>query len=300
MSWLKSNLQHCYMLSTLALILTAIPAHGADEMTVAPFTIAAIDSTSEALIMSLVDRLGGALDESGQRRPQTILAVSRSDLIDMIDDGVADVVISDVRVAVEAMSQNPMITTFRVAGPSSDFAPVVFAVKDDSTIQTLDDLKGQTITFEGIWNRSGYFAPTTHLMRVGHKMEYLDSVRDVRNPEATNFVFAGDELNMVAWLDRGLVDALAFSRTDWAHEKKTPPHIREKLRLIVDEDVSMDYYVTLTSREAIRQSDAIRQALVADGVSASPVSLLTSDEAYQLDFLVETLVQTEGNYLAHE
>lgn len=294
------NFWRCYALAMLCCVLSAIPAQGANPANETALTIVTIDSSDEDLIQSVATRLGATMRDNGGLQPETIIVSSRSELTDLIEKGVADVVISDVRATVSAMTQNPMATAVKVVGSRKDLAPVVFVVKKNSTIQTLDDLRGQSLAFEGLTNRSGYFAPITHLMRADFEMRYLASVRDAPMLDVINFVFAGDEVNMVAWLDRGLVDAIAFNRSDWDNDEETPPHIRETLRIILDEDVPMDHYVTLVSRDALRQSDVIRSGFLNDPARPALFTSLSQAENAQLDYLIETAAKAAGNYLANE
>lgn len=295
-----NNLWRCYAVSVLSALLVAVPAQGTDASNDTAFTVVAVDSTDADLVQAVVTQLGATLKQNGGAPPETMIVSSRSELVGLIDDGVADVIISDVRDTVNAISKNSGAIIFKVVGHDNDPAPVVFAVKKTSTIETLDDLQGRSLAFEGLTNRSGYLAPITHLMRAGYDMRYTDSVRQARIPEVINFIFAGDEVNMVAWLDRGLVDAIAFNRSDWDNDEKTPPHIRETLRIVTNEDVPMDFYVTLISRDAIRQSDAIRADVLAEVAHTSSYVVLSQRENAQLDFLTETAANAVGNYLAHE
>lgn len=300
MGWQRGGFWRGCALVMLGLITSVLPAHGADPVEADVLTIATTESMGEDLIQSVVARLRPTLSNTGGEPPHLIITSSRSKLIDLIDDGAVDLVISDARITVLAMTKNPMVNVMKVVGPSSDLAPVVFAVRKSSPIQSLADLKGRSLAFEGLWNRSGYFAPMIRLMRDGYEMGYLDNVRQAPVPDVINFVFAGDEVNMVAWLDRGFIDALAFNRSDWLNDEETPPHIRDTLRLIAEDDVPMDHFVTLISRDAIRQSEVIRAALVTDRSGKSPFRAMSFREEAQLNFLVETYARAEGNYLAHE
>lgn len=295
-----SILWRCYAVSVLSALMVAFQAQGAEAPNETALTVVAVDSTDADLVQTMVTRLSATLKPNGLAHPKTLIVSSRSELADQIDNGVADIIISDVRDTVSAMSKNSKAIVFKVVGYDNDSAPVVFVVKKTSTIETLDDLRGQSLAFEGITNRSGYLAPITHLMRVGYDMRYTENVRQARMPDVINFVFAGDEVNMVAWLDRGLVDAIAFSRSDWDNDEKTPPHIRENLRVVLYEDVPLDYYLTLISRDATRQSDVVRVGVLEQVALTSSFIVPSQRENAQLDFLTETAAKAVGNYLAHE
>jgi len=285
---------------TTGIISTSAQAYAADDMNADAFIIAATDSTSGVLINSVVERLTSAPYDGRPLNPQTIIVSSNDDLINLINDGVADLVISDSRVAIKAMIRNPKTPALKATLPSTDLAAVVFAVRDESPIQSMADLTVRKLAFEGVWNRSGYFGPMTHLLREGHPLQYLDTVRADASPDNINFVFAGDEVNMVAWLNRGLIDALAYNRTDWENEEETPQHIRDTFRLILDEDIRMDQYLTLVSRGAVLRQTVIQEALFADRNGVVPFRTLLPSDEQDIDFLIDTFAKTENNYLAHE
>lgn len=300
MGWLKINKRCGMLIATVGFTIVWAPAYGADNASADAFIVAATDTTSESLINSVMDRLKSASFDGRKFAPQPIIVSSNKDLTDLINDGVVDLAISDARVAVKAMIKNPMTPAMKASGRSTDLAAVVFAVRDGSPIRSMADLKGRKLAFEGVWNRSGYFGPITLIQRAGYPMEYLDTVRNDVTPDAINFVFAGDEVNMVAWLNRGLIDAIAFNRTDWNNEEETPLHIRETFRLIVDEDVPMDQYVTLTSRNSVQRRDVIQNTLTSYEGGIAPFKKLSPEDEQHIDFLIETYAHTEGNYLAHE
>lgn len=300
LGWLKIKTRCALLIAAIGVVAMSLPAYGADGATGDAFIVASTDGTDQALIKTVTDRLKSASFDGWKFDPQTLIVSSNNDLTDLINDGGVDLAISDARVAIKAMIKNPMTPAMKASGPSTDLAAVVFAVRDGSPIRSMADLIGRKLAFEGVWNRSGYFAPITHIQRADYPMEYLETVRNDAAPDVINFVFGGDEVNMVAWLNRGLIDAIAFNRTDWNNEEETPPHIRETLRLIVDEDVAMNQYVTLTSRNSVQRRDVIQNILMAKNGGVAPFRKLSPEDEQDIDFLIETYVHTEGNYLARE
>lgn len=275
----------------------AVAANTAEETT---FTVLATDATDQSIVDAAVKRLEAVPYITENKTVRALIVGSNSDLNDLIDEGQVDIAISDARVLVRTLTRAPMVTTLTVDKAEPQKAAVVFAVQDVSDIQTLDDLKGKVLAFEGVWNRSGYFAPMSHLLREGYSLHYMDTVRETPVPDKINFVFAGDEVNMVAWLHRGLVDGLAFNLTDWQNDEETPPHIRETLRLILNDDLMMDQYLTLMGRPGSALTKQLVNALSSDPGTGPVFASLNNAEQEQLDILVGTYSRTEGNYLAHE
>lgn len=300
MRWLRVKNRFALLMASFGLVVAFGSVSRAEDVNTSVFIVAATESTNEVLIDSVIDRLRNASFDGRQFTPQPIIVSSNDELTGLINDGVADLAISDARVAIKAMIRNPNTPALKATLPSTDLAAVVFAVRAGSNIQSMADLTGRKLAFEGVWNRSGYFGPVTHLLRGGHPLRYLDTVRAGASPDDINFVFAGDEVNMVAWLHRGLIDALAFNRTDWDNKAETPPHIRDTLRLILDEDIRMDQYVTLISRSAVLRQNVIQEVLFADRNGVVPFRKLLPSEEEDIDFLIDTYGKTEQNYLAHE
>lgn len=263
------------------------------------FVIVSMPSVDMTVIDAVTSQLAPVLKRNDLPPVQHMTVNSQGDLYDLIDDGLVDMTLSDGRAVIRAMQKNPMAVTLRVESGVTERAATVFAVQADSDITSLTDLQGRKLAYEGIWNRSGYYAPMTHLLRSGLPMHYLQNVREMAAPDRVNFVFAGDELNMVAWLERGLVDALAFNRTDWNNDEETPPDIRARLRLILDADIALNHYLTLTSRRAIQQAVQIERSLVGTRGSTLVQGLSQSEQA-QIDILAETLSQSAGDALAHD
>ncbi len=91
----------------------------------------------------------------------------------------------------------------------------VIFVRQDSGIDTLADLVGHTIAFEDPGSTSAYFLPAAEIKGHGLTLFQLDSPRK-RPPAGTvGYAFSGEEVNTATWVYKGLVQAGAFSNTDW-------------------------------------------------------------------------------------
>ncbi len=99
----------------------------------------------------------------------------------------------------------------------------IFIVKKNSSIGTLNDIKGKTIAFEDPGSTSGYLLPKAYLLQKGFNVS--------QSPEQNNivFVFSGNSENTPLWVIGGKADAGAFSNMDL---EKVPVPIREQLKVI--------------------------------------------------------------------
>lgn len=107
----------------------------------------------------------------------------------------------------------------------------VFLTRKGSGIRTMNDLVGKVIAFEDPGSTSSYFIPSYMLLKAGHKMVELASVREKPPADAIGYVFAGQEINVAMWTYKGLVAAGALSNLDLEDDDDVPLSIREELEI---------------------------------------------------------------------
>src|SRR5690606_32168675 len=66
----------------------------------------------------------------------------------------------------------------------------------------------------------------------GLRLEVLLSPMDRPAPDSVGYVFGRSELNVSAWVHKGLVDAGAMSNLDWVNPQRGPPSYRRDHRLV--------------------------------------------------------------------
>jgi len=108
----------------------------------------------------------------------------------------------------------------------------VFFVRKDSGINTLADLKGKTIAFEDTGSTSAFSLPLSVLKSKGLEMEELSSPREKATDNRVGYVFAGEELNIITWVFKGLADAGVFSNMNWEDPACTPEIFKKELKII--------------------------------------------------------------------
>lgn len=84
----------------------------------------------------------------------------------------------------------------------------IFVVKNESTINSLEEIKGKTIIFEDPTSSSAYYLPKYHLIQHGFSFD--------KEQHDVNFIFSGDNDNTIAWLLEGRGDIAALSNVDYA------------------------------------------------------------------------------------
>jgi len=97
----------------------------------------------------------------------------------------------------------------------------IFVVKNESAINSLEEIKDKTIIFEDPTSSSAYYLPKYHLIQQGFSF-------DKEHPDV-NFIFSGDNDNTVAWLLDGRGDVAALSNVDYS---KLDDATKQKIKII--------------------------------------------------------------------
>ena len=107
----------------------------------------------------------------------------------------------------------------------------VFIARTDSGIETLADLRGRTIAFEDRGSTTAFLLPLAMLRRRGIEAVELPSPRRKPPADKIGYAFARGEINIVAWVVKGLADAGTLSNLDWEDLARTPAPMKGNLRV---------------------------------------------------------------------
>lgn len=108
----------------------------------------------------------------------------------------------------------------------------LYFVRADSPVREIDDLRGRSIAFQNRFSTSSYYVPAIELLDRGLRLEVLLSPMDRPAPDSVGYVFGRSELNVSAWVHKGLVDAGAMSNLDWMNPQRVPPSYRRDFRIV--------------------------------------------------------------------
>lgn len=134
------------------------------------------------------------------------------------------------------------------------YRSVIF-VREDSPIQSLQQLQGRRLALEHPQSTSAFLLPVITLIEAGLALEILPGPTHPPIEGAVGYVFAGSEGNIARWVELGVVDAGGFSEHDlarWEHVSENgfrllgesrsvpramelvrgdlPPQVRDRLR----------------------------------------------------------------------
>lgn len=107
----------------------------------------------------------------------------------------------------------------------------VFVARQDSSIESLGSLKGRTIAFQDPYSTSAYFIPLAILRAAGLRVIELASPKQKFSTDEVGYLFAGNELNISTWVQRGIAKAGAYNDQNWINPQHTPDVIRKDLKI---------------------------------------------------------------------
>jgi phosphonate transport system substrate-binding protein len=101
-----------------------------------------------------------------------------------------------------------------------------------SSVRSLDDLVGQTITFEHADSFSSYYLPRRLLEQRGMVLSPMKDLQQLPVPGRVSYMFSRNERNNALWVHKSLIVAGALSSSDWNDPARVPPALRDELRII--------------------------------------------------------------------
>ena len=109
----------------------------------------------------------------------------------------------------------------------------ILIVGQNSGISTIEDLRDRVIAFEDPGSTSGFLMPMALLGQNGICAEQLAAPGQRPSPGCVGYLFTNGEINIAAWVARGITDAGALNDLDWADDMRTPPALRAELSIFM-------------------------------------------------------------------
>ncbi len=91
----------------------------------------------------------------------------------------------------------------------------LIVVPNTSSMRTLDDLQGMSITFEETESTSGFLLPASMLLQMGLELRPLAGQHDTPRDGEVGYLETRDDRNSMLWLVNGTVDAVAIDPHNW-------------------------------------------------------------------------------------
>ncbi len=178
---------------------------------------------------SLASYLVPHLASVGINKGDVLVARDTGQMIEFLREGRVDLVSETPMGALfmEAAGDAQVLLREWKKGVSEYFT--VFLSRQTAEIRTLKDLVGRKIAFEDRGSTTGFYLPLAALRRAGLSAIELPDPEAVVPPGKVGYVFAENEINIAAWVDRGLTDAGAYSNLDWLDRDRVTNTMRNNL-----------------------------------------------------------------------
>ncbi len=173
--------------------------------------------------------LAGQLAPLGVTGSEAMVARSNAEMLMLLQSGQVDVISETVMSAfmyAETTGAELLMREWK-RGVSS-YRSILFT-RSDSGIETIDDLRGRVIAFEDRGSSTGFLIPMAMLRQHGLEAVELPAPGIAPPPGKVGYVFVGTEINIAAWVTRGMVDAGALNDGDWEDVERTPDGLKDQL-----------------------------------------------------------------------
>lgn len=181
----------------------------------------------------IVDYVVRRLQGTGIVAGDILLARNNQQMIQFLKEGKVDwmseTLFSAVLFHEEAGAE---IVLRRQKGGVQSYCSLIF-VREDSGLNSLEDLRGRRIAFNDAGSTTSFLLPVAILKSQGIGLVPLASRNDSIPKNQLGYIFTGgDELNVSTWVYKGFVDAGAVSNLDWESPRDTPEVLKKKLKVI--------------------------------------------------------------------
>jgi phosphonate transport system substrate-binding protein len=183
---------------------------------------------------AMAEYLGARLASDGIETVKIAVAETPEEMSAMLRDGRVDLFSETPFFALELMEQGlaePLMREWKEG--VAEYHAVIIA-RRESDVRSLADLLGQKFAFEDAGSTSGYLLPRAALEASGLLLAELDNPRGEPGDGRVGYSFDNGEINVVAWVNRGLADAGAISNLDWEDPETAPEHLRNGLTVIYE------------------------------------------------------------------
>lgn len=210
----------------------------------------------------LFSHVANQLSHHGYTDAKIKVYASVDELISAVQLGEVDLISSTIYPTLLIKQKSPIEPTLVRWKKGQSAYSSIFVTNKTNRYKTLSDLQGKVVGFEDRGSTSGYFLPLVSLLEQGLKVQQLTSLQDKPDADKVGYVFFDDllretnEVNMTLWAARGMVDAIAYSSSNWDNPKDTPIALKQKLYTFAQ---TQDY-----PRSIISISHNLDPAVVAD------------------------------------
>lgn len=183
-------------------------------------------------LQAMADYLADRLSSQGVAGIGVLVVETSDRMRALLREGRVDILSETAFVALDLIEDGaarPLMREWKSGVP--EYRSVIVARKD-SGVTDLASLVGRKFAFEDPGSTSGYLMPRDALEQAGLPLAQLADPRAAPPDGTVGYSFANGEINVVAWVNRGLADAGAISNLDWADPNTAPARLRNGLIVI--------------------------------------------------------------------
>ncbi len=185
-----------------------------------------------AALEPLVRWAAARLKDVGVERGEVLFARDDDEMAAMLRDGRVDwVTESPAGAALLIRGAGARVLARSWKGGVGEYRSLLF-VPEASPVRSLADLRGRRLALEDPGSTTGALVPRALLAQARLASTLLPSPGASVRPGQVGCVFAGSELNVFAWVRRGLVDAGATSDLVWRTRGSVPESLKRRLRVL--------------------------------------------------------------------
>ncbi|MDG3089068.1 phosphate/phosphite/phosphonate ABC transporter substrate-binding protein [Vibrio hannami] len=215
----------------------------------------------------VADYLAHNLQDLGISKGEVLFAKDNEQMVRYIKQGKIDFITETIFSAVEFRQRaGAEVVLRRWKKGVPEYSSIIFTRKDND-IASFENLIGKTIAFQDQGSTTAFYVPASILIQNGYKLIQLDNPRDKPPADSIGYVFAKKEINISAWVHKGIVAAGALSNLDWDNDEDMPTNFRGDSRVIY-ESIPFPRSVELIRKDI---DPAIKHRLVEILISAHEV-----------------------------
>lgn len=189
-----------------------------------------------ARLQAMADYLALQLAGRGVSGVDVVMVSSPDRMRKLLEEGKVDILSETPFVALELEEAGLVSLLLREWKKGVPEYRTLIVARRDGPVNELKDMVGHRFAFEDPGSTSGYLIPRAALEAASLNLTALDNPRDPVPEGTVGYSFARGEINVVAWVNRGLAEAGALSNLDWYSPKSAPEHLKQELKIIHETD----------------------------------------------------------------
>ncbi|NNG05252.1 MAG: phosphate/phosphite/phosphonate ABC transporter substrate-binding protein [Inquilinus sp.] len=222
----------------LAVVLSSGPSR-ADEPTASREQTLVVGRVSQDPVKTLprlramAAYLETRLASAGITASEVIVVRSNAEMVELLRSGAVDMVSETAMSAFQFVEKADAEILLREWKRGVAEYESILIVGRNSGITMIEELRDHVIAFEDPGSTSGFLMPMALLSENGICAVQLAAPGQRPPAGCVGYLFTNGEINIAAWVARGITDAGALNNLDWADESRTPPALQAELDIFM-------------------------------------------------------------------